>query len=80
MKIVRTGAMALAFVSLVGGYFGHQYSWFVSGGQKFYDDPRDLTPFGEWIAKMLPITIVLGWVILLTAIVLSFSKPDEEKS
>lgn len=60
--------MVFAFVSLVGGYFLHQH--FQAG------DPKE---FASWKDQMLPITIVLGWILLIAAFVLGFMKPDEEE-
>ena len=79
MKSARTGAMVFAFVSLVGGYFLHQYFWFISAGQTVSGESQDPTPLGLWIESVLPGTIVLGWVLLITAITLAYTKPDEEQ-
>ena len=68
MRSARTGAMFFAFVSLVGGYFLHQYFWF-SGPEASL----------RWNEPMLPITIGLGWILLVAAVVLSFIKPDEDR-
>jgi uncharacterized membrane protein YphA (DoxX/SURF4 family) len=68
MKSLRTGAMFLAFATLVGGYLLHQYFWF--------NGPEALA---NWTEQMLPITIALGWVLLILAAGLAFTKPDEEK-
>ena len=67
MKTARTGAMVFAFASLVGGYFLHQYFWF-SGPEAS----------GNWNSQMLSITIGLGWVLLIAAVVLGFMRPGED--
>ena len=68
MKSARTGSMFFAFLTLVGGYFMHQYFWF-SG-------PEGLA---RWNERMLPMTIGLGWILLLVAFALGFTKPDEDE-
>lgn len=66
MKAVRSGAMFFSFITLVGGYFLHQYFWFSSAesSKRWHDD-------------VLPMTIILGWILLLVAVALSFAKSDE---
>ncbi|MDQ2987071.1 MAG: hypothetical protein M3R13_10200 [Armatimonadota bacterium] len=66
MKAARSGAMVFSFLSLVGGYFLHQYFWFSGAeGAKGWND------------AVLPLTIILGWILLAAAAAMSFSKSDE---
>ncbi len=63
MKTARMGVMVFAFCTLVGGYFIHQYFWLMSG------------PGAEkWNASVLPLTIGLGWILLIAAIAFAFAK------
>jgi hypothetical protein len=66
MKTARMGMMVFTFLSLTGGYFLHQYFWLGSaeGAEK-------------WSASVLPMTIGLGWVLLIGALVLGFSKESD---
>jgi hypothetical protein len=66
MKTVRKGAMVFAFISLVGGYLLHQYFWF-SGPEAS----------AKWNELVLPLTLGLGWILLIAAAVLAFTRPDE---
>jgi len=58
--------MVFAFLSLTGGYFIHQFYWLTSaeGSQ-------------SWNKSVLPLAIMLGWVLLIAAFVLGFSKREE---
>ena len=59
--------MVFAFISLVGGYFAHQYFWLAG--------PESA---GLWNDAILPFTLALGWILLVAAIALSFTTRDEE--
>jgi hypothetical protein len=60
--------MVFAFLSLVGGYFLHQYFWF-SGPEAS----------ARWNGQMLPITLALGWILIIAAFALGFSRPEEDE-
>jgi len=58
--------MVFAFLSLTGGYFLHQYFWLFS-----------LQGAQNWNDSVLPMTVVLGWILLLGALILGFAKESE---
>lgn len=66
MKTARMAMMVLAFLTLTGGYFLHQYYWLSSAhGSKSWND------------SILPMAVILGWILLVAAFVLGFSKREE---
>ena len=67
MKTAKTAAMVFAFISLVGGYFLHQYFWL--GG------PESAK---LWNDAILPFTLALGWILLLAALAFAFTPREEE--
>ena len=67
MKTARTATMVFAFISLVGGYFAHQYFW-LSGPESAK----------LWNEAIMPFTLALGWLLLLAALIFSFTSREEE--
>ena len=67
MKTARTATLAFAFISLVGGYFAHQYFWLAG--------PESAK---LWNDAIMPFTLALGWILLLAALAFSFTSPEEE--
>jgi hypothetical protein len=59
--------MVFAFVTLVGGYFAHQYFWLSGPGSA-----------ALWNDSILPFTLALGWILLLSALALAFTGTEEE--
>lgn len=60
------GAMVFAFLTLVGGYFAHQYFW-AAGPEAAI----------RWSESVLPMVIVLGWLLTLAAVVLTLTPAED---
>jgi hypothetical protein len=65
LRLVRFAVIVFAFLSLFGGYAMHQFSLF-SG---------DLDRWSQQVAEP---NILLGWILLVAAVVLGITPSDEE--
>jgi len=65
VRLLRTGAMFFAFVSIVGGYALHQYVVFVG--------PEALA---QWSISIAGPNLALGWTLAFLALVLGFLPGD----
>ncbi len=66
LRLARDACKLFAFLALVGGYGLHQYSLF--GGQNSLQ---------AWSKAIAGPNLVIGWVLLLAALALSFAPPEE---
>ena len=67
MKTAKMAAKVFAFLTLVGGYFAHQYFW-AAGPEAAL----------RWTEQILPMVIALGWILLVAAVALSFTPAEDD--
>ena len=69
LRLVRDASKLFAFLALVGGYGLHQYALF--SGQNVLQ---------AWSQAIAGPNLVIGWVLLLVAVALSFAPADGDGS